>query len=31
MGKLEIFLGPMFAGKSTEIIRRIRKMKFIGK
>lgn len=31
MGKLKIFLGPMFAGKSTEIIRRIRKMKFIGK
>ena len=30
MGKLKIFLGPMFAGKSTEIIRIIRQMNFIG-
>jgi thymidine kinase len=30
-GSLEIFLGPMFSGKSTELIRQTRLMKVIGK
>ena len=29
MAKLEIIIGPMFAGKSTELIRRIRKLKIL--
>jgi len=30
-GKLELIIGPMFSGKSTEIIRRIRLLKIINK
>lgn len=30
-GKLELFIGPMFSGKSTELIRRIRLLKKINK
>ena len=29
MGKLELIIGPMFSGKSTELIRHIRMMKVI--
>ena len=29
-GKLELIIGPMFSGKSTELIRRIRRLKVIG-
>jgi thymidine kinase len=31
VGKLELIIGPMFSGKSTEIIRRIRLLKVIKK
>ena len=31
MAKLDIILGPMFAGKSTELIRRIRQLRVLGK
>lgn len=31
MGSLEIIIGPMFAGKSTELIQRIRKLKILNK
>ena len=31
VGKLELIIGPMFSGKSTEIIRRIRLLKIIKK
>lgn len=31
LAKLELIIGPMFSGKSTEIIRRIRLLKSIGK
>lgn len=31
MGSLEIIIGPMFAGKSTELIQRIRKLKVLNK
>ena len=30
-GKLELFIGPMFSGKSTELIRQIRLLQVIGK
>lgn len=31
MGSLEIIIGPMFAGKSTELIQRIRKLRVLNK
>jgi thymidine kinase len=31
MGYLKLILGPMYAGKSTELIRHIRQYKFLGK
>ena len=30
-GKLELIIGPMFSGKSTELIRQIKKFKAINK
>ena len=31
MAKLEIIIGPMFAGKSTELLKRIRQLNILGK
>ena len=31
MAKLDIIIGPMYAGKSTELIKRIRQLKTLGK
>jgi thymidine kinase len=30
-GKIEMIIGPMFAGKSTELLRRMNRHKFSGK
>ena len=31
MGKIEVFIGPMFAGKTTSLIRRVKELKAEGK
>ena len=31
MAKLDIIIGPMFSGKSTELVRRIKMLQSIGK
>jgi len=30
-GRIELIMGPMFAGKSTELLRRVRRLEISGK
>ena len=30
-GRIELIIGPMFAGKSTELLRRVRRLEISGK